>query len=117
MYGERFFMHADRAVSTPGELEAWVRVMANRTQLDDAVLVEEGVTFTRMAIIEKPPANLRDPGSWGPRKPEGMSAEKQEGSGGALEAFKEVMREDDEQGVAHCSLHAAGACDRNAACR
>ena len=46
-----------------------------------------------------------------------MSAEKQEGSGGALEAFKEVMREDDEQGVAHCSLHAPGACDRNTACR
>jgi hypothetical protein len=61
VYEERFFMHADRAVSTPGELEAWVRVMANRTQLDDAVLVGEGVTFTRMAIIEKPPANLRDP--------------------------------------------------------
>jgi len=61
VYEGRFFMHADRAVSTPGELEPRVRVMANRTQLDDAVLVEEGVTFTRMAIIEKPPANLRDP--------------------------------------------------------
>jgi hypothetical protein len=61
VYEERFFMHADRAVSTPGELEVWVRVMADRTKLDDTVLVKEGVTFTRMAIIEKPPANLRDP--------------------------------------------------------
>jgi hypothetical protein len=61
VYEGRFFMHADRAVPTPGELEPRVRVMANRTQLDDAVLVGEGVTFTRMAIIEKLPANSRDP--------------------------------------------------------
>jgi hypothetical protein len=54
-------MHADRAVSTPGELEPRVRITADRTKLDDTVLVEEGVTFTRMAITEKPPANLRDP--------------------------------------------------------
>ena len=61
MYRGCFFMHAYRPVFTPGELEPRVRIMADRTQLDDTVLVEEGVTFTRMAITEEPPANLRDP--------------------------------------------------------
>jgi hypothetical protein len=54
-------MHAYRPVFTPGELEPRVRIMADRTQLDDTVLVEAGVTFTRLAIIEKLSANLRDP--------------------------------------------------------